>query len=252
MGSPRSPNFQAMQAARSRSPARTPPSIKARAQSAIRLPTQHPISSEISNSGNNISKNIVSEPVLSASNPNQDTEVPNVKPDIASISSNIQETFAETSEKPSDNSDNTSPRPEFKTHVSRESDGAPRSISPIIEKSWRSPLPTFKLGSTGHITSGSISSAPGSITPIGSRRVLDSTSTMTGETKKAEITRTNSNASNLSNLSQTAQDIYMSISSDLTGLATYAQSTYALDELFGIDQGTKFLHTKNVSKGSKT
>ena len=244
MGSPRSPNFQAMQAARSRSPARTPPSIKARAQSAIRLPTQHPISSEISNSGNNISKNIVSEPVLSASNPNQDTEVPNVKPDIASISSNIQETFAETSEKPSENSDNTSPRPEFKTHVS--SDGAPRSISPIIEKSWRSPLPTFKLGSTGHITSGSISSAPGSITPIGSRRVLDSTSTMTGETKKAEITRTNSNASNLSNLSQTAQDIYMSISSDLTGLATYAQSTYALDELFGIDQGTNLLHTNNV------
>ena len=122
----------------------------------------------------------------------------------------------------------------------------PRSISPIIEKSWRSPLPTFKLGSTGHITSGSISSAPGSITPIGSRRVLDSTSTMTGETKKAEITRTNSNASNLSNLSQTAQDIYMSISSDLTGLATYAQSTYALDELFGIDQGTNFLHTNNV------
>ena len=97
-------------------------------------------------------------------------------------------------------------------------------------------MPTFKLGSTGHVTSGSISSAPGSITPIGSRRVIDSTSTMIGETKKPEITRTNSNASNLSNLSQSAQEIFMSISSDLTGLAT--QSTYALDEFFGIDQGT--------------
>ena len=224
-----------MQAARSRSPARTPPSIKPRSQSAIRMPTHYPISSEPLNvPAKNVSKNIISE--ISSASSNKDTDISIVQPDIVSVSTNIRETFADHSEKSNDNSDITSTKIEYNSNVNKDSEGGPRSISPIVEKSWRSPLPTFKLGSTGHVTSGSISSAPGSITPIGSRRVLDSTSTMIGETKKAEITRTNSNASNLSNLSQSAQEIFMSISSDLTGLAT--QSTYALDEFFGIDQGT--------------
>ena len=226
-----------MQAIRSRSPARTPPSLnRPRPPSAIRMPNQYPITSEPPNSANNLSKSAITDNPSALTNSSRDVDIANVQPDISSITTNIRETFAEPSETLSDIGSISSSKNEFTTSMAKDSEGTPRSISPIIEKSWRSPLPTFKLGSTGHVTSGSISSAPGSITPIGSRRVLDSTSTLIGETKKPEITRTNSNASNLSNLSQTAQEIYMSISSDLTGLAT--QSTYALDEFFGIDQGT--------------
>ena len=246
MGSPRSPNFQAMQAVRSRSPARTPPSLnKPRSQSAIRMPPQYPISSEPPNLGIDVNKSSISDIPSTLNKSINDSDIFNVQPDIASISTNIRETFAEPSEPTNDNGSSPSSKMEFNTNLTKTSDGTPRSISPIIEKSWRSPMPTFKLGSTGHVTSGSISSAPGSITPIGSRRVIDSTSTMIGETKKPQITRTNSNASNLSNLSQSAQEIFMSISSDLTGLAT--QSTYALDEFFGIDQGTLFFIFNCVS-----
>ena len=209
------------------------------------LQDQYPISSEPPNLGIDVNKSSISDIPSTLNKSINDSDIFNVQPDIASISTNIRETFAEPSEPTNDNGSSPSSKMEFNTNLTKTSDGTPRSISPIIEKSWRSPMPTFKLGSTGHVTSGSISSAPGSITPIGSRRVIDSTSTMIGETKKPQITRTNSNASNLSNLSQSAQEIFMSISSDLTGLAT--QSTYALDEFFGIDQGTLFFIFNCVS-----
>ena len=214
-----SPNFQGMKAVRSRSPARTPPALKPRSHSAIRnyQGPKSPINTNLQTTVNESNKTS----------------------DLPKDSSNTVMITKHTTE-PLSGPENCNDNERFKTESSgngssiQESD--PRSISPIIEKSYRSPLPTFKLGRTGHLTTGSTSSAPGSITPLASRRIID-----TGETKP-EITRTNSNASNLSNLSQSAQEMFMSISSDLTGLATYAASSYALDDFFGIDQGILFIY----------
>jgi hypothetical protein len=218
-----SPNFQGMKAVRSRSPARTPPAMKPRSHSAIRSypGPNSPINTNV--------QTTVTESYKPSDFPKDSSSTVMItKPTTESVSG------------PEKYNDNERCKTEGDGNGSNIQESDPRSISPIIEKSFRSPLPTFKLGRTGHITSGSVSSAPGSITPLGSRRIIDSV-VNTGETKP-EITRTNSNASNLSNLSQSAQEMFMSISSDLTGLATYAASSYALDDFFGIDQGNIFIY----------
>ena len=246
----RSPNFQSM--VRSRSPARTPPSLRPRSHSAIRA--SHPILNALSSSPNfptptNIqatvgetktrcefamcapnSARIAKNSSEQYTTTEKQNECKSSRPNICENETNTQETGLTNADK---EKDGESGRIEICVNETNVQDTGPRSISPITERSWRSPMPTFKLGSTGHVTSGSVSSAPGSITPLGSRRILDSTTIQ--EQTKTELTRTSSNASNLSNLSQSAQEMFMSISSDLTGLAT--QSTYAFDEFFGIDQG---------------
>ena len=217
-----SPNFQGMKAVRSRSPAKTPPALKPRSHSAIRsCPAPNsPITTNVQTTLN------------------ESTKSSNSPKDLSNTVMTTKHTTESLSGTEKCN-DNEICKRESSENGSNIQESGPRSISPIIEKRYRSPLPTFKLGRTGHITSGSVSSAPGSITPLGSRRIMDS-AINTGETKP-EITRTNSNASNLSNLSQSAQEMFMSISSDLTGLATYAASSYALDDFFGIDQGIIFI-----------
>ena len=230
MRSPRSPNLQAM--VRARSPSRTPPGIKPRSHSAIR-------SYAGANFPNNNGSPLITKPPAAV-----DESKILVEPQKAlSKNGSLPKFSTETL----DANDKQNKDKIVKTEIESKNDCTivetePRSISPVLERSnsYRSPLPTFKLGGTGHtgtghITSSSVSSAPGSITPLSSRRVINSTTA--DETNPGPLIRTSSNASNLSNLSQSAQEMLMSISSDLTGLAT--QSSYALDEFFGIDQGTK-------------
>ena len=234
MRSPRSPNLQAM--VRARSPARTPPGIKPRSHSAIR-------SYSGANLPNTNGSSLMTKPPAAVDESKILVEPPKASSKNGSLAQHSTETSNDKEKQNEDKIIKTEieDKPEF-TVVETE----PRSISPVLERSnsYRSPLPTFKLGGTGHtgtghITSSSVSSAPGSITPLISRRAINSTTA--DETNPGPLIRTSSNASNLSNLSQSAQEMLMSISSDLTGLAT--QSSYALDEFFGIDQGTSTIMT---------
>ena len=54
------------------------------------------------------------------------------------------------------------------------------------------------------------------------------------EKTRPTLTRTNSNASNISNFSQTTHELFLSISSDLSGLAS--QSSHIFDDLFGFER----------------
>ena len=220
----RSPNFQAFKTVRSRSPANTPSSDKPRSHSLIKI--------------NAVPTTSTTPATATIADIQTGTTESGKSSDFEKTQSNTTSTI-----KGSNTPNNSSPKPDEDLNARIEifidndkiQEKEPRSISPLIEKSYRCPYPAFKLGSTGHVTSGSVSSAPGSITPtlLNPRRTTESAAT--SEEVKPRLTRTDSNASNLSNLSQSAHDIFMSISSDLTGLAT--QSSYAFDEFFGIDQG---------------
>lgn len=54
---------------------------------------------------------------------------------------------------------------------------------------------------------------------------------------KHSLTRTNSNSSNISSISQTTHELFLSISSDISGLAS--QSTHLFDDFFGVERGYK-------------
>ena len=227
----RSPNFQAFKTVRSRSPANTPSSAKPRSHSLIKInavPTTSttPATATIADV----------QTTITESGKSSDFEKTQ-----SNTTSTIKETKDPNNSIPKHDEDLNS-RIEICIDSDKIQEKEPRSISPLIEKSYRCPYPTFKLGSTGHVTSASVSSAPGSIspTPLNPRRTTESAAT---EEVNPQLTRTDSSASNLSNLSQSAHDIFMSISSDLTGLAT--QSSYAFDEFFGIDQGKIFYKVVN-------
>ena len=234
MRSPRSPNLQAI--VRARSPSRTPPGMKPRSHSTIR-----------SYPGANLHNTNGSSSITRPPEAVDESKVLVEPPKESSKNGSLPKFSTETL----DANDKLNEDKIVKTEIEGKNECTivetePRSISPVLERgnSYRSPLPTFKLGGTGHkgtghITSSSVSSAPGSITPLISRRAINSTTA--DETNPGPLIRTSSNASNLSNLSQSAQEMLMSISSDLTGLAT--QSSYALDEFFGIDQGTTTITT---------